>query len=105
MSHEKPSMSDLLKTVIRSNASDLHINVGQPPIVRESGRMRRLEANVLNAEDTTAFMKSITPAEREREFEEKGEADFTIEFESYRFRVAAFRDRGRIGLVCRRLPN
>jgi len=49
----------LLATVIQLKASDLHISVGQPPVVRHHGRMRRLEAKILDNDDTTALMKAI----------------------------------------------
>jgi twitching motility protein PilT len=51
----------LLATVIQLNASDLHIAVGQPPVVRHHGRLRRLDTKVLDSDDTTALMKAIAP--------------------------------------------
>ena len=53
-------------------ASDLHITVGQPPVVRHHARMRRLEAKVLDQDDTTGLMKSITPDRCPQELQEKG---------------------------------
>ena len=52
------SMEKLLATVIQIKASDLHITVGQPPVVRHHGRMRKLDAKVLDNDDTTGLMKS-----------------------------------------------
>ena len=51
----------LLATVITLKASDLHITVGQPPVIRHHGRMRRLDTKSLEQDDTTGLMKSITP--------------------------------------------
>ena len=51
----------LLQTVVNQSASDLHIAVGQPPVLRLHGRLRRLETKTLTGEDTVALMKSITP--------------------------------------------
>ena len=51
----------LLTTVIQLKASDIHISVGQPPVIRLHGRMRKLDAKVLDSDDTTALMKAITP--------------------------------------------
>ena len=51
----------LLQTVVARKASDLHISVGQPPVIRIDGRLLRLETKSLEPEDTTALMKSITP--------------------------------------------
>jgi twitching motility protein PilT len=96
----------LLATVIQLKASDLHIAVGQPPVIRHQGRMRRLDTKVLDQDDTTALMKSITPDRCQQELQEKGGADFAIEYtDGYRFRVAVFKQRGNLGLVLRRIPS
>jgi twitching motility protein PilT len=96
----------LLATVIQIKASDLHISVGQPPVVRHSGKMRKLETKVLEPDDTTALMKSITPDRCQQELQEVGGTDFAIEFtDGFRFRVAVFKQRGNIGLVLRRIPS
>ena len=51
-------------------------------------------------------MKSITPDRCQQELQEKGGADFAIEFtDGYRFRVAVFKQRGNIGMVLRRIPS
>jgi len=96
----------LLTTVIQLKASDLHIAVGQPPVIRHHGRLRRLDTKVLEQDDTTALMKSITPDRCQHELQELGGADFAIEFtDGYRFRVAIFKQRGNIGMVLRRIPS
>ncbi len=99
------AMEKLLSTVIQVKASDLHISVGQPPVVRAGGRMRKLDAKVLTPDDTSALMKSITPDRCQQELQQKGGADFAIEYtDGYRFRVAIFKQRGSIGMVLRRIP-
>jgi twitching motility protein PilT len=101
-----PLIDKLLATVIQLKASDLHITVGQPPVIRHHGRMRRLDTKTLDSDDTTALMKSITPDRCQQELQEKGGADFAIEFtDGYRFRVAVFKQRGSIGMVLRRIPS
>src|SRR3982075_3036074 len=99
-------MEKLLATVIQLKASDLHLTVGQPPVLRHNGRMRKLEAKVLEPEDTTSLMKSITPDRCQQELQEKGGADFAIEFsDGNRFRVAVFKEKSSIGMVLRRIPS
>src|SRR3979411_1797403 len=99
-------MEKLLDTVVNIKASDLHIAVGQPPVLRHHGRLRRLDTKVLENDDTTSLMKSITPDRCQQELQEKGGADFAIEFvDGYRFRVAVFKQRGNIGIVLRRIPS
>ncbi len=100
------AMEKLLSTVIQLKASDLHISVGQPPVVRHHGRLRKLEAKILDNDDTAGLMKSITPDRCQQELQQKGGADFAIEYvDGYRFRVAIFKQRGSIGMVLRRIPS
>ncbi|MEK6239482.1 MAG: type IV pilus twitching motility protein PilT, partial [Planctomycetales bacterium] len=93
-------------TVVNRKASDLHIAVGQPPVLRIDGRMKKLETKVLSAEDTVALMKSITPDRGQQELQEMGGTDFGFAFgEQARFRVSVFKQRGNVGMVLRRIPN
>ncbi len=99
-------MEKLLDTVVSVKASDLHIAVGQPPVLRHAGRMRRLDTKVLDNDDTTGLMKSIAPDRCQQDLSERGGADFAIEYlNGVRFRVSIFRQRGNIGMVLRRIPN
>src|SRR4028119_1725935 len=50
----------LLETVVKKKASDLHLAVGKPPVLRLSGHMRELQTKVLEAADTMALLKAIT---------------------------------------------
>jgi twitching motility protein PilT len=96
----------LLQTVVNQGASDLHLAVGQPPVLRLHGRLRKLETKVLEAEDTVALMKSITPDRCQTELQEAGGTDFGFAFgTAARFRVSVFKQRGNIGLVLRQIPN
>src|SRR6476646_1211721 len=101
-------MEKLLATVIQLKASDLHISVGQPPVVRHQGRLKKLDlcGLILDNDDTTGLMKSITPDRCQQELQTKGGADFAIEYvDGYRFRVAVFKNKGTIGMVLRRIPS
>src|SRR5437764_12701870 len=99
-------MEKLLTTVIQLKASDLHISVGQPPVIRHHGRMRKLETKVLDSDDTTALMKSITPDRCQQELQEKGGSDCAIEFtDDVRFRVVICNQKGTIGMFRTRLAN
>jgi twitching motility protein PilT len=99
-----PLIDKLLTTIIQLKASDLHIAVGQPPVIRHHGRMRRLETKSLDSDDTTALMKAITPDRCQQELQEKGGSDFAISFGETRFRCAVFKQKGVIGMVLRRIP-
>ena len=96
----------LLSAAVKQGVSDIHIVVGQPPVFRLHGRMRKLETKTLEAEDTVALMKSITPERGQRELQETGSCDFGFAFgELARFRVSVFKQRGFISMVLRQIPN
>ncbi len=93
----------LLETVVKERVSDLHITVGQPPVIRSGGRMVRLETRTLTGEDTTNLMKSITPERNQQELQESGTTDFAVGMHESRFRVSIHRmqyeDQAKVDLV------
>lgn len=96
----------LLQACVKQGASDIHIVVGQPPVFRLHGRMRKLETKLLESEDTMALMKSIAPERCQRELQEAGSSDFGFAFgDMARFRVSIFKQRGNISMVLRQIPN
>src|SRR5690606_8955985 len=96
----------LLQAAVKQGASDIHITVGQPPVFRLHGRMRKLETKVLEDEDTMNLMKSIAPERCQRELQEVGGSDFGFAFgELARFRVSIFKQRGSIAMVLRQIPT
>jgi len=99
-------MSDLLQLVVDEGASDLHVSVGAPPILRIHGRLHPLDADSLRPEDTERLMKSITSEEHQVRVREKGGTDFGFGFgDQARFRVSVFRQKGNYGIVLRQIPN
>ena len=95
----------LLEACVKQGASDIHISVGQPPVFRLHGRLRRLETKVLEAEDTVGLMKAIAPDRCQRELQEVGGSDFGFAYaDKARFRVSIFKQRGNIGMVLRQIP-
>ncbi len=95
----------LLETVVTENASDLHISVGQPPVLRLHGHLVRLDTKSLEADDTVSLMKSITPERNQQELQEIGGTDFGFAFgDKARFRVAVFKQKGCISIVLRQIP-
>lgn len=96
----------LLETTVRRGASDLHLAVGKPPTLRLHGHLRELQTKVLDPEDTTALMKSITPERIQQEYEETGSGDFGFAYgEEARFRVAVFKQKSFCSMVLRKIPN
>jgi twitching motility protein PilT len=96
----------LLQFVVDRGASDIHLCVGRPPTVRLNGRLLKLDTANLTPEDTTDFMKSITPERHQQELQEVGTADFGFAFgDQARFRVSVYRQKGAHGLALRLIPN
>src|SRR5258707_1040247 len=96
----------LLETTIRRGASDLHLAVGKPPSLRLHGHIRELQTKSLEAEDTMALMKAITPERIQQEFEETGSGDFGFAYGTEaRFRVSVFKQKSVCSMVLRKIPN
>ena len=103
MSYE---MNDLLDLVVEHNASDLHIHVGQAPMLRVSGEMTPVDGAHLTAGDTEQLMLAITPDFYQQQLKTQGGSDFGFAFkDKARFRVSVFRAKGVIGMVLRQIPN
>ncbi|MFA5203466.1 MAG: type IV pilus twitching motility protein PilT [Lentisphaeria bacterium] len=99
-------MSDLLQLVVDEGASDLHLPVGSPPVLRIHGGLHPLETAPLTPEDTERLMKAITSDVNQQKLREGGGVDFGFAFgDKARFRVSVFRQKGAIGLVLRCIPN
>lgn len=102
----------LLDTVIRQEASDLHLTVGKPPTVRMRGRLIELKTRNLEPPDTISLMKAISPERAQTELQEEGGSDYGFAYgdqddpdNSARFRVSIFKQKGDVSLVLRRIPN
>lgn len=99
------TIDELLHRAVECNASDIHLKVGSPPVVRIGGELRRLhDFPVLRPNDTEGYAHSIFTPKAAAEFKVKNEADFAYgRQELGRFRVSAFRQRGSVSLVLRRV--
>jgi twitching motility protein PilT len=100
------NMDRLLQACVSQDASDIHLVVGRPPVLRVDGRLRSLETKVLDPDDTVSLMKSITPERNQQELQEEGGTDFGFAYgDKARFRVAIFRQKGDITVVLRLIPT
>jgi twitching motility protein PilT len=91
-----------------AGASDLHLSVGSPPLIRKDGRMEPLdpEAGALNIEAVNALLAPIMPERNRQEFSERHDTDFAYEITGLaRFRANAFVDRKGPGAVFRVIPS
>ncbi len=106
MTDYKKEAKELILTIIKEGASDLHLAVGRQPIMRVSGSLIPLVKNpVLSPEDVEGLvMTLLSDFNRERLLSEK-EVDFSYQFEDKaRFRGNAFYQRSHLGASLRLIP-
>lgn len=100
------NITDLLLTSKKNNASDLHLSVGNPPILRVNGDMLPLNMPALTANDTREMLYSIMIEAQRAEYERNLEIDFSLSFnEDMRFRVNAFNTLAGPAGVLRTIPT
>jgi twitching motility protein PilT len=101
---EALSVEPFLRALVELLGSDLHCKVGSPPRVRIDGTLRKLQAPVLTPQDTERMLQEIIRQDAGAQFERTNEADFAYSLPGVgRFRVNAFRSRGAVGMVFRRV--
>ena len=99
-------MNDLLELMLDQKASDLHIQVGQPPTLRIDGVMTPVDGPALRPSDTDDLMRSIAPDVHQERLKTQGGADFGFSFlNRARFRVNLYKSKGATGLVLRTISN
>lgn len=85
------NINELLAFTVKNKASDLHLTVGSPPMVRIHGDMVQLRVNPLSNDDIIKMLYSIMSEKQRIEYEKELEIDFAIQLASEgRFRVNAF---------------
>ena len=97
----------LLRLMAEQEGSDLHLRVGEPPIMRVHGELKRMESReALTVPQVEAMLLSIMPARNSQEFAEMNDTDFAYEIEGLaRFRGNCFRDHWGAGGVFRVIPT
>lgn len=102
------SIERLLSEAINRNASDLHIAVGYPPIVRIDGELLDLDEKVLNPEDAEGLIFSVLSDEKKELLEVNREIDFAYTFQganNARFRVNAYYSMKNLSAAFRLIPS
>jgi len=99
-------LNDLLQLAVDENSSDLHLSVGQPPLLRLGGRLNPVNIPTLKATDTEHFVIEVASEEQQEQIRREGGTDFAISFgKKARFRTSIFRQRGTLSLVFRLIPS
>ena len=99
-------LSKLFIEAYGKNASDIHITVGVPPILRVDGALTHADSfDILTPADTEAVAMNILNDFEKDILKEKGEVDFSYSLKNHgRFRVNAFKQRGSIAIAIRPIP-
>jgi twitching motility protein PilT len=96
----------LLKLAYSSQASDLHITVGAPPIFRVDGDLKRYGQTIITPAIAEQMAKTLIKPDQYEIFLQRGELDFSYGVPGVsRFRVNAYMQRSCIGLVARVIPT
>ena len=103
----QPKIEILLEEVIRKKASDLHLQVGLPPMLRVDGKLVAVNgADLLTEEVLESLIFSILDADQKQILLKDKEFDFSFAFGNLgRFRVNAFHERGNLAAALRLIPN
>ncbi|PYP42882.1 MAG: type IV pili twitching motility protein PilT [Gemmatimonadetes bacterium] len=99
------ALGELLKKLVQSASSDLHLRVGEPPVFRTHGEMKRQATPPLSTEQLELMLLAVMPERNRGEWKETGDSDFAYEIGGLaRFRVNAARDRKGPMAVFRVIP-
>jgi twitching motility protein PilT len=101
-------MDVLFRKMAECGASDLHMSVSMPPMMRKDGRVMPLpcDENTINADGMRELLTSIMPSKNQEEFSERHDTDFAYEIKDLaRFRCNIFMDRKGMGGVFRLIPT
>lgn len=99
-------ITDLLLATVRNGASDLHLSVTNPPIMRVHGEMVPMNAAPLTPEELQRMVYSVMTEFQRAEYERECEIDFSISFgNEMRFRVNAFNSINGPSAVFRTIPT
>ena len=96
----------LFELALETGASDLHLRVGLPPILRIDGRLRQLNnCPPLTNNDVTQMYDQITSQEQKERFSRDKELDFAYALDmKARFRINVMRQQKTLSIACRMLP-
>jgi len=96
----------LLKEMMERRATDLHLTVGAPPVIRIDGELERMEYDPLTAQDTQNLVYSLLKDEQKKRFELDKELDFAFGIKGLsRFRSNVFLQRGCVACAIRSIPH
>ena len=106
---EELPVDKYFRALVKLEGSDLHMKVGQPPIIRVHGTLKPLNREPVDSEEMTRLLVPMLDKRAQGIFEEEGGADFAytvdVDGTTWRFRVNMLQQLGKMGLVARRVNN
>jgi twitching motility protein PilT len=101
----EPEANKLFRMVMKHEGSDLHLKVGQPPMMRLRGDIRRADMRPLTQEDMERLLLPLLNERQRHILDEEGGVDFShvVGHDECRFRVSLFKQRNCLSLVSRRV--
>ena len=107
--HQSNEVDKYFKALVKLEGSDLHMKVGQPPIIRIHGTLKPLNRDPIDADEMVDLLVPMLDDRTRKIFVDTGGADFAyvvnVDGEDWRFRVNMLQQLGRVGLVARRVNN
>ncbi len=98
----REKMESLLNEAVVKNASDLHITVGRPPVLRINGELQDIGEENIDSSTAKSLIYSVLTQKQIEKFEDELELDFAYEIHDIsRFRVNVYRHKGVIGAAFR----
>ncbi len=99
-------LTQLLAFTMQNGASDLHLSATNPPIIRVSGKLKRVKSEALSSDDIRSMLYSVMSEDQRAAYERDFELDIAIAFgDKARFRVNAFNTRHGAAAVFRTIPS
>lgn len=99
-------IDELLRLTVQAKASDLHLTVGLPPMIRRDGRLVPLPYESAMERDTQRIVYDVLNNEQIEHFERTRELDFSYGVKGVgRFRFNVYRQRSSVGCAMRVIPN
>ena len=99
-------IEDILRLTVEAGASDLHLTVGTPPVLRIHGQLVRLETRALFAEDTENIATELANGDQIHKLRTEGSVDFAMTSAGRnRFRISLYRQKRTTAIALRLLPQ
>ena len=98
------TLNKLMSTAIESEVSDLHITVGQKAFFRKDGELQAVDDKVITADEIRDFLKNSLSDNQYKQLVQQRELDFSIKYESRRFRGNVYYQRDFLSIAFRLIP-